>query len=332
MRMLVAGVTCVLASSAAYPPHELRRVPIVESPAPPHTGFFRINSLRLQYLDWGGTGLPIMLIPGAGDSPQQFGDLAARLNGQHRVIAIARRGHGQSEVPKRPFTVDDLADDLRQMLDSLHVDKVILVGYSFGGNDATRFAERFPSRVVKLILLDAAFDWSTPEKGDVWLKAPFSENPTPADLASLDAYRRFQQRMWWWAGVPWTPTAERTFRDMVRVTPSGSVWTPVDSVFTSLIAINRAYRRAYRSLRMPVLAFMPNYFVDPQIARDRAAMDSLERWHEKVFRPAQRGTRAQLHRELPNIQIVDLPRTGHGAVPFTNLDLIASRILAFGSK
>ncbi len=109
----------------------------------PHViGFVRSSGLRLQYLDWGGTGKPIVFIHGSGDSPHYFDEIGPALIGQHRVVALARRGHGQSDRPTMPFSIDDLAADVLQFMDSLKIGAAILVGFSFGGNEVTRVAER----------------------------------------------------------------------------------------------------------------------------------------------------------------------------------------------
>ena len=71
-----------------------------------------VNGVRLHYLDWGGAGPPLILIPGFGDTPHCFDDLAPALSDRYRVVAYARRGHGRSEA-KSPYDTDTLVEDLR---------------------------------------------------------------------------------------------------------------------------------------------------------------------------------------------------------------------------
>lgn len=131
--------------------------------SPHRVSYLTVNGLRLQHLDWGGTADPAVFVHGSGDSPHYFDEIATALVANHRVIAPARRGHGQSEVPSTPFSIDDLTDDLLELLDALHLEKVALIGFSFGGNEITRFAERFPDRVSRLLYLDAALERSRTE-------------------------------------------------------------------------------------------------------------------------------------------------------------------------
>ena len=156
----------------------------------------QVGGLRLQYLTWGDHGEPVVFVHGSGDSPHCFDDIAPVLAANHRVVAPARRGHGQSQVPSAPFTLDDLTNDLAGLLDSLHLDKVTLVGFSFGGNEITRFAERFPARVSRLVYLDAAFEQSRPGQAAVFAALPPLPEPTPADFSSLTTFRRFAQSVW----------------------------------------------------------------------------------------------------------------------------------------
>ena len=74
----------------------------------------------------------------------------------YRAIAHDRRGRGRSSQPWTGNDMDTYADDLAQLIDTLDLRDVILVGHSTGGGDATRYVGRHgTSRVVKVVLLDA---------------------------------------------------------------------------------------------------------------------------------------------------------------------------------
>ncbi len=70
-----------------------------------------------------------------------------------RVVRYDTRGHGQSPVPDGPYSIDDLADDLVALLDSLGIARAHLVGLSLGGMTAMRVAARNPDRVDRLAVL-----------------------------------------------------------------------------------------------------------------------------------------------------------------------------------
>ena len=108
-----------------------------EDPSPHTSHFVTVNGVRLHYLDWGGSGEPLVLIHGLGDTPHYFDDLARAFRDRWRVVAYARRGHGRSEA-RSPYDADTLAEDLRQLLDRLGLDTVNLAGWSLGGRELTR--------------------------------------------------------------------------------------------------------------------------------------------------------------------------------------------------
>jgi 3-oxoadipate enol-lactonase len=70
-----------------------------------------------------------------------------------RVISYDARGHGKSPVPKGPYSMDDLADDLAALLDATGTDRAHIVGLSMGGMTAMALTARHPARVASLALL-----------------------------------------------------------------------------------------------------------------------------------------------------------------------------------
>ncbi|HZS38324.1 MAG TPA: alpha/beta fold hydrolase [Polyangia bacterium] len=84
-------------------------------------------------------------------------DVAPRLAERRRVISIDVRGHGASTAPG-PFSLEDLADDWRAILDAEKIPRAILCGLSMGGMTAMRLALASPERVAALALLDSSAD------------------------------------------------------------------------------------------------------------------------------------------------------------------------------
>src|SRR5438477_11110408 len=93
------------------------RAAAAESPLP-WEGFVAVNGVRLQYLDWGGAGPALILIPGLGDDPHVFGGVAPALADRFHVIAYARRGFGGSEG-NGPYDIGTLTEDLAGVMDAL---------------------------------------------------------------------------------------------------------------------------------------------------------------------------------------------------------------------
>ena len=123
-------------------------------------GFAVVNGVRLHYIDWGGDGECLLfLTPLGGDLVEQFGSLAPQFTDQFRVLGLTRRGQGRSEKPTGDYGTDTLVHDIVGFLDAMGVNQVHIAGQSVAGAEMTRVAVVYPSRVTKLVYLDAAVDY-----------------------------------------------------------------------------------------------------------------------------------------------------------------------------
>ena len=120
--------------------------------------FVTINGIRLHYLDWGGNGPALIFLTGMGASAYIFDKFAPRFTNKFHVLAITRRGHGDSDCPEAGYDADTLIEDIRQFMDHLNVEKASLAGHSLAGVELTHFAATYPNKVEKLIYLEALDD------------------------------------------------------------------------------------------------------------------------------------------------------------------------------
>jgi non-heme chloroperoxidase len=114
--------------------------------------------VKLEVLDWGGSGEPIFLLSGHGDTGHVFDDFGPQLAHGFHVYAITRRGFGASSQPTQGYGLTRLVEDIKQVTDALKIRRVNLVGHSIAGDEMTRFALSYPDRVGKLVYLEAAYD------------------------------------------------------------------------------------------------------------------------------------------------------------------------------
>ena len=87
------------------------------------------SSVRLEVLDWGGAGRPIVLL-GCYLTAHLYDEFAPKLTDRFHVYGITRRGIGASDKPSSGYTVQQSADDVLKVLDRLEMKKPILIGYS----------------------------------------------------------------------------------------------------------------------------------------------------------------------------------------------------------
>jgi non-heme chloroperoxidase len=140
------------------------------------------NGVRLEVLDWGGSGRALVLLAGSGNTAHVFDDFAGKLTRFSRVYGITRRGFGASSRPTFGYTDQRLADDVLQVLDSLKIVAPVLVGHSMAGNELTTLASQHPGRVSGLVYLDAGadprdFPASDPTYMELFHKLPAGSRP-----------------------------------------------------------------------------------------------------------------------------------------------------------
>jgi len=122
------------------------------------------NGLRFAYVEQGDRdGTPVLLLHGYTDSHRSFDFMRAQLPEAWRVIAMTQRGHGRSDKPATGYAMSDLAADVAAFLDTLGIERTILVGHSMGASVAVETAARFPDRVVGLALIGGFASFDKPE-------------------------------------------------------------------------------------------------------------------------------------------------------------------------
>lgn len=95
----------------------------------------------------------IVLLHGYLESLDVWDEFTSLLAPSARVIAIDLPGHGVSEVKGETHTMEFLADTVRAALDTLDVQRAVLVGHSMGGYVALEFLRKYPDRLAGLVLL-----------------------------------------------------------------------------------------------------------------------------------------------------------------------------------
>src|SRR5687767_15739605 len=80
------------------------------------------QDLRLEVLDWGGTGRPLVLLAGGGDTAHVFDDFAPRLTSEFHVYGITRRGFGESRFAPLTSGGDTFGDDVIAVIDALKLE------------------------------------------------------------------------------------------------------------------------------------------------------------------------------------------------------------------
>jgi pimeloyl-ACP methyl ester carboxylesterase len=115
------------------------------------------NGLTLYTYDAGaGTATPMLLIHGLGDEADTWRHLITPLSADRRVVALDLPGFGRSDKPERPYTLPFFQDVVIELLDTLAIQRAILIGHSLGAVLAHSVALNYSERVERLILIDGS--------------------------------------------------------------------------------------------------------------------------------------------------------------------------------
>jgi non-heme chloroperoxidase len=161
-------------------PLELRRVTkdtAWSDPAQHSIRFVTIDKdVKLEVLDWGGTGRPLVMLAGLGNSAHIFDKFAPKLTRAYHVYGVTRRGFGDSSAPNSGYSADRLGDDVLAAIDALRLTKPVLAGHSIAGEELSSIGSRHPEKVAGLIYLDAGYFYAY---YDPSVKQPMPTIPPP---------------------------------------------------------------------------------------------------------------------------------------------------------
>jgi pimeloyl-ACP methyl ester carboxylesterase len=289
-----------------------------QDPSKHHVEFVTVEpNVKLEVLDWGGSGRAIVLLAGSGNSAHVFDDFAPKLTNCCHVYSITRRGFGMSDQPPSGYDDQRLADDVLSVLDALRINRPVLVGHSMAGGELTTLGNQHSDRLAGLVYLDAlgdARDWpaSDPAYMELMRKLPPTPSPPcPHDRTSFGAYRASLNCNMKFA-LP-----EADLRSTYSTNANGSVgrYKTPRSVNDAIGAGQK--KRDYSHIRVPVLAF----FEFPRTSLDQLRPDDPQPHNDEeraILLAFQLATKAytdrwsiNLKRSVPDARIVDLPAAGH---------------------
>ena len=121
------------------------------------------QNVKLEVLDWGGSGRTVVLLAGMGNDAHVYDHFAPKLAQRFHVYGITRRGFGASSKPAptaENYSASRLGDDVLAVMSSLQLQKPVLVGHSIAGEELSSVGTRFPDKIAGLIYLDAAYGYA----------------------------------------------------------------------------------------------------------------------------------------------------------------------------
>lgn len=226
-----------------------------------------VNGINLHWREDGDpSGQPIVFANSLGTDLRLWDDIIAGLPEGYRAIRYDKRGHGLSDCPPAPYSMEQLVADAEGMIDALGLHDVIFIGLSIGGMIGQGLAAKRPDLIRALVLSNTAAKMGTPE---MWQSR--MAHIREGGLASMaDA------------------VLERWFAPEFRASPACIPWghmlcrTPVEGYLGCCAAIAEAdLSPSTRTLRLPVLAIAGELdgASPPDLVRGTADMIADSQFH-----------------------------------------------------
>lgn len=156
-------------------PTKVTAWPLPSDPSSHTVQFINVEpGVKLEVLDWGGTGRPLVFLAGLGNTAHVFDTFAPKFTGKYHVYGITRRGFGESSYPTPNgdnYSSDRLGDDVLAVIAALKLQKPVLAGHSIAGEELSSIGSRHPEKVGGLIYLDSggAYAFYDHARGDLQL-------------------------------------------------------------------------------------------------------------------------------------------------------------------
>jgi len=134
------------------------------------------KDVKIETLDWGGTGRPLVFLAGAGDDAHVFDTFAPKFVSGYHVYGVTRRGYGGSSHPEyitSNYTAERLGSDVLAVMTALKINHPVLIGHSLAGEEMSWIGTHRPESVAGLVYLEAGYSFAlySPAIGDKVLDA-----------------------------------------------------------------------------------------------------------------------------------------------------------------
>jgi non-heme chloroperoxidase len=286
--------------------------------SPHRSEFVKVNGIRLHYLDWGGNGTVLLFLAGMGNSAYIYEKFAPRFTDKFHVIALTRRGHGDSDYPETGYDVNTLTEDVRQFMDSLQIDKAILVGHSMSHIELSHFATLHPERILKLIFLDAAIDRTSAVFKTMIKKNPLRRIQIPGlndDHYSIEDYAVAIKKNYPSFAAIWCDVIDEDLLHAVKKSLDGKIVDRMsDAIGKALNDTLNSYQPEDSGIQVPVLSIYAinsaSDYLSPDYMTEEQKAEVIE-YFDTVRPSLQRELIAQFRRDVPHARIVEIPNGHH---------------------
>jgi non-heme chloroperoxidase len=273
--------------------------------------------VKVEVLDWGGAGPPLVMLAGLGGTARGFDkDFVEGLKRTFHVYGITRRGFGASSAPVpdgKNYSADRLGDDVLAVLDRLHLERPLLVGHSLAGEELSSIGSRRPGRVAGLVYLDAGYRYalSGPGLNDLQIDSISMRRYLAHALADVNPVDRKKAADNFLGELPDFEKELRAYSDALAGVTSMSAEDVAKEEAERQTLEGRAEtaildeEQRYSLVRCPMLVIFAYPHALPMTVTGKTRLAEEKRDMDFV------DQRVRLFKSLPDVNIVLLPHATH---------------------
>ena len=242
-----------------------------------------------------GEGYPLFLIHGFGAKKESWIAQVPELSKHFKVIRLDNRGAGKSDRPETEYTMEIFADDIKNLMDYLGIEKANVCGWSLGGMIVQNFVLKYPNRVNKVILINTNYGFPDASGPEVYKNMRLSE----LEVKKEDPAKA------WWSGT--RSSFYIKFRKQLEAAPSKKwygVWSAEDLIKESTINPPTA-----KDINMQAGALKTHNTFD-RLDTIKNPTLILAASHDKLMSKA---SLEQIHEKIPNSTLVVIEKAGHSS-------------------
>ncbi len=298
-------------------------------PSPHRALFIPVEkNVSLEVLDWGGTGRPLVLLAGLGNTAHVFDKFAPKLTPKYHVYGITRRGFGASDAPSLSasgaYSADRLGDDVFAVLDALKLSRPVLAGHSLAGEELSSVGSRHPERAAGLIYLEAGYSYAYYDRARGDLGIDLTELQKKLQLMEPGNNAANRKAIIGDLLGTTLPAFERDLKEAQKNLTDDAPGSPATA---QVAPITRAIMRGmqkYTDIRVPVLAIYAIPHTTGQPFRDDSSRAAADAQDEALVGPQARAFESG----VPSARVVRLPHASH-FVFLSNEDDVLREMNAF---